>query len=412
MAAFDEGCAGTGPAISQVHCSTLEYVGDAPGLNEAAMLARGCHPAYASRIQPRTADPTPDLPEPRSTGNLEIHLTSAFARQPNGIRLVAPADPGGIVRRVLELQLDRPPKLTIDSASEASAPHVPHGFRCTAVDWANSGESRRTIQASARLPPRRRGLRKRPPLPATLTPTVRRLPGGPVDSGPPGGDPAAQAVPHGVPDPRSGITHPTAEQEMVMGKFDTHHRIRRAILAGTFIIAMGVLNGATPAHAAVNCVVGPGVTQTDTTVTGTSGNDTIDCGGANPAKTINGGAGNDTLTGTAFVDMINGETGGDTLTGGVGNDTLNGGDGDDTLTGSAGDDALNGDVGNDTLNGGVGNDALNGGAGTDILRGDANNDSLTGPPTDMAVDNLNGGADTDTCQGPAPDGDVLIACNP
>jgi hypothetical protein len=67
-AAFDEGCAGTGPAISQVHCSALEYVGDAPGLNEAAMLARGCHPAYASRIQPRTADPTPDLPELRSTG--------------------------------------------------------------------------------------------------------------------------------------------------------------------------------------------------------------------------------------------------------------------------------------------------------------------------------------------------------
>jgi hypothetical protein len=141
MAAVDEGCAGTGPAISQVHCSTLEYVGDAPALNEAAMRARGCHPAYASRIQPRTADPTPDLPGPRSSGNLEIHLASAFARQPDGIRLVAPADPGGIVRRALELQLDRPPKLTIDSASEASAPHVPHGFRCTAVDWPTVGRA-------------------------------------------------------------------------------------------------------------------------------------------------------------------------------------------------------------------------------------------------------------------------------
>jgi Ca2+-binding RTX toxin-like protein len=102
-----------------------------------------------------------------------------------------------------------------------------------------------------------------------------------------------------------------------------HHRLRRGTFAVTVIIAMGVLNGPTAAHAAVNCVVSTGVTQTDTTVTGTSGNDTIDCGGANPGKTINGNAGNDTITGTGFVDTINGDPGNDTLTGGVGNDALN-----------------------------------------------------------------------------------------
>ena len=182
-----------------------------------------------------------------------------------------------------------------------------------------------------------------------------------------------------------------------------HHRTRRSLLAGGVVIALCVLNGVTPAHAAVNCVGSIGVTQTETTVTGTAGNDTIDCGGANPGKTVNGNGGNDTITGTAFADVINGGDGNDTMTGAIGDDALNGGLGDDTMTGSAG---------NDTLNGGVGNDTLNGGTGTDILSGDAGNDSLTGPPNDQSVDDVNGGADTDVCQGPGTDRDVLVACNP
>ena len=40
-----------------------------------------------------------------------------------------------------------------------------------------------------------------------------------------------------------------------------HHRTHRSILAGTVCLALGVLNGVTPAHAAVNCVVSFGVTQ-------------------------------------------------------------------------------------------------------------------------------------------------------
>jgi hypothetical protein len=128
------------------------------------------------------------------------------------------------------------------------------------------------------------------------------------------------------------------------------------------------------AHAAVNCVVSAGVTQTDTTVTGSPGNDTIDCGGTNPGKTINGNAGNDTITGSDFDDTINGGDGNDTITGGTGNDTLTGGLGIDTISGSAGDD------------------------------------TLIGASNDGSQDSLDGGLGTDTCQGPAPDPDIHASC--
>jgi FlaG/FlaF family flagellin (archaellin) len=100
----------------------------------------------------------------------------------------------------------------------------------------------------------------------------------------------------------------------------------------------------------VPCVVSPGVTQTDTTVTGTSADDTIDCTNASPGKTITGGDGNDTITGTAYGDVINGGNGNDTITGGPGDDVIEGGNGNDTLTGSAGNDVVT-DVGdgNDTI---------------------------------------------------------------
>jgi Ca2+-binding RTX toxin-like protein len=211
-----------------------------------------------------------------------------------------------------------------------------------------------------------------------------------------------------------------------------HHRIR--ILAGAAILAIGMLTGIAPAHAAVDCVASFGVTQTPTTVTGTSANDIIDCGGANPGKTVNGNGGNDTITGTVFVDNLLGNDGNDTMTGGIGddvltggngndtmtgsagNDVLNGGVGDDTITGSEGDDIINGETNDDTLNGGVGEDTLSGGDGTDLINGDAGNDSLTGPPLDGRIDTLNGGAGTDSCQAPVLLDllwrDVLIDCNP
>jgi hypothetical protein len=63
-------------------------------------------------------------------------------------------------------------------------------------------------------------------------------------------------------------------------------QIRRGIvatLAGVF--AVPVLWAVTPltADAAINCVVSAGVLQTGSVVTGTPGNDTIDCWGLSPA---------------------------------------------------------------------------------------------------------------------------------
>ena len=98
--------------------------------------------------------------------------------------------------------------------------------------------------------------------------------------------------------------------------------------------------GPDPGGPSVDCVVGPGVIQTATTVTGTDLNDTIDCTNASPGKTIVGGDGNDTITGTAFNDTIDAGNGNDTVTGGPGDDFIEGGNGNDTLTGSAGNDVV------------------------------------------------------------------------
>jgi Ca2+-binding RTX toxin-like protein len=70
--------------------------------------------------------------------------------------------------------------------------------------------------------------------------------------------------------------------------------------------------------------------------------------------------------GTDADDYLYGATGRDNiLNGGAGNDTLTGYDGDDILNGGAGNDTLIGNWGNDILNGGAGNDLLQGGTGDD-----------------------------------------------
>ena len=75
---------------------------------------------------------------------------------------------------------------------------------------------------------------------------------------------------------------------------------------------------------------------------------------------------------------------------------LDGGSGDDHLTGSAGRDHLIGGTGNDTLNGGAGSDLIRGGQGDDQLTGAAGNDvfrwslgdggSTTTPARDVIID--------------------------
>jgi len=66
---------------------------------------------------------------------------------------------------------------------------------------------------------------------------------------------------------------------------------------------------------------------------------------------LDGGDGNDTITGSAESDFLIGGLGDDTLGGEAGNDALHGGEGIDTLIGGDGEDILFGDTGNDTLTG-------------------------------------------------------------
>ena len=109
------------------------------------------------------------------------------------------------------------------------------------------------------------------------------------------------------------------------------------------------------------------------TVNGTT---TLDLNALKQAM-LNGGTGNDTLTGYATDDAMTGGAGDDTLDGVAGNDTLAGGDGNDKLYGGAGDDTLTGGIGNDVLDGGAGADNLAGGMGDDTYVVDSASDVVT-----------------------------------
>jgi Ca2+-binding RTX toxin-like protein len=96
-------------------------------------------------------------------------------------------------------------------------------------------------------------------------------------------------------------------------------------------------------------------------------NDTFDFSGLasmTGVPFVDGGKGNDTITGSDFADDLRGN---------VGNDILNGGDGNDRLTGGADADTINGGEGDDTIvvagkKDGVG-DVYNGGNGSDTFAG-------------------------------------------
>jgi Ca2+-binding RTX toxin-like protein len=96
---------------------------------------------------------------------------------------------------------------------------------------------------------------------------------------------------------------------------------------------------------------------------------------------VKGGDGNDSLTALANSAEVaavglDGGPGDDVLTGAESNDTLGGGEGNDRIVGAQGADVLNGDAGNDTL-------VWNNGDGSDTLNGDAGNDGteVNGAPT-------------------------------
>ena len=131
-------------------------------------------------------------------------------------------------------------------------------------------------------------------------------------------------------------------------------------------------------------------------ILGGRGHDSISSGAGN--DTLSGGDGNDTLRGEAGNDVLRGQMHNDRLLGGDGDDTCDGGGGDDNLSGEAGNDSLMGSTGNDVISGGDGRDKILGGDGHDRLEGNSGNDQLNGG---LGNDSVDGGAGDDYIEGQA-----------
>jgi Ca2+-binding RTX toxin-like protein len=137
---------------------------------------------------------------------------------------------------------------------------------------------------------------------------------------------------------------------------------------------------------------------------GTSGNDTLSTNAELNVTTYYGYLGDDLIlfgnkTGDPvglYPVLIEGGAGDDVLTGNISNDTLYGGDDNDVCYGNGGDDIVYGGEGGDTLTGNEGFDRLSGGFGDDHLFGGSETDSLDGGFGD---DTLEGGADEDFLSG-------------
>jgi Ca2+-binding RTX toxin-like protein len=120
---------------------------------------------------------------------------------------------------------------------------------------------------------------------------------------------------------------------------------------------------------------------------------------------INGGSGDDTITGSGLGNEIDGGDGDDTINGGGWPDDIKGGSGNDRIDGGFGDDIIDGGVGNDIIDGGgnddfiyggAGDDRVNGGDGCDIIKGEAGADNIHGGD---GFDMIYGGEGTDTIFG-------------
>lgn len=105
---------------------------------------------------------------------------------------------------------------------------------------------------------------------------------------------------------------------------------------------------------------------------GLKGDDTLsisEVNGPMPPAELDGGEGDDLLTGSAAADRLDG---------GPGNDTLRGKGGEDHLLGGTGNDILDGGAGTDEMIGGAGDDQIiwNPGDGSDLVEGQEGEDTL------------------------------------
>jgi Ca2+-binding RTX toxin-like protein len=219
-----------------------------------------------------------------------------------------------------------------------------------------------------------------------------------------------------------------------------------ARVAAVVVSADGVANDGEDADGDGVAEEGDNVAADFEFLDGGTGDDTLT--GSSSAETLFGGLGDDALHGGGGADTFVGyDTGADVFDGGPGSDSMSygfigvtnpvvvsldnlandgqdtdgdgladegdnvmgnvesvtGSEGNDMITGSAGADTLNGIGGNDVISGLGGNDSIGGWVGDDQLFGNAGDDVLDGS---IGMDLLNGGAGTDFCVS----GETVTAC--
>jgi Ca2+-binding RTX toxin-like protein len=167
--------------------------------------------------------------------------------------------------------------------------------------------------------------------------------------------------------------------------------IQLATLGGTDDVTVNDLSGTDVKQVAIDLSGTPGTGQGDgqvdtVNVDGTAGDDRISVVSSGSSVVVNGLAAQVTINGAdASADqlVVNGGAGDDIinasgLRAGQVNLIINGGDGNDTITGSAGNDTVIGGRGNDVASLGAGNDTFvwNPGDGSDTVDGGAGNDTL------------------------------------
>lgn len=204
------------------------------------------------------------------------------------------------------------------------------------------------------------------------------------------------------------------------------------------------------------------------TIVGSSANNVLDFSGTTLANIawIDGGDGNDTITGTASADVIMGNQGSDVLDGGDGDDqflvteddtganryiggagldtllgtdasdvirlsifagdntveTIDGGPGENTIVGTSANNtldfsgttllniaAIDGDDGNDTITGSASADVIIGGPGSDVLFGGDGDDVFRLTAGDTGYDRYVGGEGTDGVLGTDADDEIRLS---
>jgi Ca2+-binding RTX toxin-like protein len=170
-------------------------------------------------------------------------------------------------------------------------------------------------------------------------------------------------------------------------------------LSGSTITAIGT-SGRDEVFAGGNLVTdnagatpGPGCTQYVSPFGGGPDPNTVECaGGTNIVVMV--GDGDDAVQIMDSQVAVDGGPGNDFLTGSSKADTINGGDGADKIEARDGNDSLSGGAGDDEVNGGSSSDTLDGGPGRDLLEGDCT--GCFGPGNDT-IDSRDGEADSVSC---------------